>query len=112
MDAALNPAQKRMLEESVHAIGLPVRTANHLEEIEVYTVGDLLSKTSEELLAIPNFGDKTLHEVYTQLHKQGFTKAGFVPPAPTPVPGTDLQPKPTLKIPPAYDPSPKQFRSL
>ncbi len=104
----LTEGQKRLLLESVHSIGLPVRTANHLEGIEVFTVADLLAKAPEDLLAIPNFGDKTLREVYNRLHEQGLTCVGYEPD----VPKTDqaVLLRPSFKLPAPYDPKPSQFR--
>ena len=52
------------LEMSTAEIGLSVRTTNCLEERGIFTVNDLLHCTREDLLAISNFGEKTLEEVY------------------------------------------------
>lgn len=106
--AGLTPGQKRILDESVHEIGLPVRTANHLEEREVFTVRELLECTKEELLAIPNFGEKTLREVYVQLAKFGLMSADYVPPAPKA--DAAAEPKLVLKVPPPFKPKAHQFR--
>lgn len=106
----LTAAQKRLLDESVHEIGLPVRTANHLEEISVFTVEELLECEREKLLAIPNFGQKTLQEVFKCLAERGLVAKGYVPP-PTPAPGAEPKPAaPAFKIPPAFKPRASQFR--
>lgn len=74
----INPAYARMqelrakLELSTAEIGLAVRTTNCLEEKGIFTVEDLLNCTPEFLLAIPNFGEKTLEEVYRCLERLGF----------------------------------------
>lgn len=60
------------LEMSTAEIGLSVRTTNCLEERGIFTVSDLLSCTRENLLAISNFGEKTLEEVYQALEGIGF----------------------------------------
>jgi DNA-directed RNA polymerase subunit alpha len=60
------------LEKSTAEIGLSVRTTNCLEERGIFTVRDLLNCTPEDLLAISNFGEKTLEEVYTALDGIGF----------------------------------------
>ena len=52
------------LEMSTAEIGLPVRTVNCLEDHGVFTVDHLLHCTPERLLSFPNFGEKTLDEVY------------------------------------------------
>lgn len=62
------------LNKSTAEIGLSVRTTNCLEERGIFTVGDLLNTTREELLRIQNFGDKTLAEVYAALEKFGFVR--------------------------------------
>lgn len=57
---------------STAEIGLSVRTTNCLDEQGITTVEDLLRCQSSDLLAIPNFGEKTLEEVYSALEKLGF----------------------------------------
>ncbi|MCS7238600.1 MAG: helix-hairpin-helix domain-containing protein [Thermoguttaceae bacterium] len=74
----INPAYARhqemraKLELSTAEIGLAVRTTNCLEEKGIFTVEDLLNCTPEFLLSIPNFGEKTLEEVYRCLERLGF----------------------------------------
>ncbi|GIW94760.1 MAG: DNA-directed RNA polymerase subunit alpha [Pirellulaceae bacterium] len=70
---------REKLELSTAEIGLPVRTTNCLEERGIFTVGDLLRATPEELLSIANFGEKTLEEVYRALEKIGFYRPGRAP---------------------------------
>jgi len=60
------------LDMSTAEIGLSVRTTNCLEERGIFTVNDLLHSTREDLLAISNFGEKTLEEVYKALEGVGF----------------------------------------
>jgi DNA-directed RNA polymerase subunit alpha len=60
------------LEMSTAEIGLSVRTTNCLEERGIFTVRDLLNCTRDDLLAISNFGEKTLEEVYKALEGIGF----------------------------------------
>jgi DNA-directed RNA polymerase subunit alpha len=60
------------LEMSTAEIGLAVRTTNCLEERGIFTVHELLQCTSDDLLSISNFGEKTLEEVYKALAKIGF----------------------------------------
>jgi DNA-directed RNA polymerase subunit alpha len=60
------------LEMSTAEIGLSVRTTNCLEERGIFTVNDLLNCTRDDLLAISNFGEKTLEEVYKALEGIGF----------------------------------------
>lgn len=67
-------ALKEKLEMSTAEIGLSVRTTNCLEERGIFTVQDLLNCTPEDLLAISNFGEKTLEEVYKALESIGFQR--------------------------------------
>jgi DNA-directed RNA polymerase subunit alpha len=60
------------LDMSTAEIGLSVRTTNCLEERGIFTVGDLLNCTRDDLLSISNFGEKTLEEVYSALEGIGF----------------------------------------
>ena len=60
------------LDMSTAEIGLSVRTTNCLEERGIFTVNDLLHSSREDLLAISNFGEKTLEEVYKALEGIGF----------------------------------------
>jgi DNA-directed RNA polymerase subunit alpha len=60
------------LEMSAAELGLSVRTINCLEERGIRTVEDLLNCRREDLLAISNFGEKTLEDVYQALEKIGF----------------------------------------
>ena len=72
----LNPAdiQRQELEMSTAEIGLSVRTTNCLDEQGISTVGELLKCNRNDLLSIPNFGEKTLEEVYLALEKLGFMR--------------------------------------
>jgi DNA-directed RNA polymerase subunit alpha len=67
------------LELSAAEIGLTVRTTNCLEERGIFTVRDLLNCTRDDLLAISNFGEKTLEEVYLALENIGFYRANRQP---------------------------------
>jgi DNA-directed RNA polymerase subunit alpha len=63
------------LDLSMAEIGLSVRTTNCLDEQGISTVGELLKCTRADLLSIPNFGEKTLEEVFNALEKLGFVRA-------------------------------------
>ena len=66
--------QQERLEMSTAEIGLSVRTTNCLEERGIFTVRDLLHCKPDDLLAISNFGEKTLEEVYSALDAIGFRR--------------------------------------
>jgi hypothetical protein len=77
MGQKLTPLQQRMLDESLHELGLPVRIINALEtNARVFLVKELLSMRPAEVLALPNFGQKTLDTIYEALAKFGFYKEG------------------------------------
>lgn len=77
----LNPevVRQRELNEklamSLAEIGLSVRTTNCLDEQGISTVADLLKQKRQTLLNIPNFGEKTLEEVFKALERLGFLRA-------------------------------------
>jgi DNA-directed RNA polymerase subunit alpha len=71
--------QEERLQMSTAEIGLSVRTTNCLEERGIFTVGDLLNTTPDQLLKIQNFGEKTLEEVYRALESVGFYRRGSLP---------------------------------
>ena len=60
-----------VLQMPVAQLNLPVRTVNFLEDDGVLLVEDLLNCTRERLLAIPNFGDKALEQVFNALRDVG-----------------------------------------
>ncbi len=74
LNTVQNEAQtlEERLEMSTAEIGLSVRTTNCLEERGIFAVRDLLHCTRDDLLAISNFGEKTLEEVYGALESIGF----------------------------------------
>ncbi len=74
---------REKLDMSTAEIGLSVRTTNCLEERGIFTVRDLLGKQPKELLAISNFGEKTLEEVYRALEGIGFYRPWRRPPEKT-----------------------------
>lgn len=69
-DAAQNEVESK-LDQSVADIGLSVRTVNTLEASNINSVRDLASKTRDELLAVNNFGEKTITECRAQLKLLG-----------------------------------------
>lgn len=85
----LNPAEirrKELLKKltmSTAEIGLSVRTTNCLDEQGITSVEDLLNCNRSDLLSIPNFGEKTLEEVYIALERLGFYRKGHSPEDPS-----------------------------
>ncbi|MEM0926820.1 MAG: DNA-directed RNA polymerase subunit alpha C-terminal domain-containing protein [Planctomycetota bacterium] len=74
--------RRERLDLSIAEMGLSVRTTNCLEETGILTVRDLLRATPTRLLAINNFGEKTLGEVYSALEELGFYRPSRKPTQP------------------------------
>jgi len=67
-------SDKDKMEMNLIETGLSVRTVNTLESYDIYTVGELLETTKDELLGFINFGEKTLIEVFRALDNLGFNR--------------------------------------
>ncbi|MEK9526086.1 MAG: DNA-directed RNA polymerase subunit alpha C-terminal domain-containing protein, partial [Acidimicrobiaceae bacterium] len=52
---------------------LSERPRNCLKRAQVNTVGELLQKSEDDLLAITNFGQKSLDEVIEKLDERGLS---------------------------------------
>src|SRR5947209_4010054 len=55
---------------------LGVRSYNCLKRVGIETIGDLVTKTENELAAIPNFGKKSIEEVKETLQAHGLNLRG------------------------------------
>jgi DNA-directed RNA polymerase subunit alpha len=55
----------------IEELELGVRSYNCLKRVGVETIGDLISKTEDDLSAIPNFGKKSIEEVKENLARHG-----------------------------------------
>ena len=60
----------------IEELELGVRSYNCLKRVGIETIGDLVTKTENELAAIPNFGKKSIEEVKETLAAQGLTLRG------------------------------------
>ena len=61
------------LELLIEDLDLSERPRNCLKRAQVNTVGELLTKTADDLLAITNFGQKSLDEVIAKLDERGLS---------------------------------------
>jgi len=59
------------LDLAIEELDLSERPRNCLKRAQVNTVGELVEKTAEDLLAITNFGQKSLDEVLAKLDERG-----------------------------------------
>jgi len=73
--SALAPIPEKMIELFHTPIGdvaeISVRSRNSLERVSINTLGDLISRTEEEMLDIDNFGKKSLKEMRKLLQVHG-----------------------------------------
>lgn len=56
--------------KKIDELELSVRSLNCLKRAKIETIGDLMSKTEDELLKIKNFGQKSLDEVKKKLKEK------------------------------------------
>ena len=67
-----SPDMDRLIEE----LDLSERPRNCLKRAQVNTIGELLTKSEDDLLAITNFGQKSLDEVIEKLDQWGLSLRG------------------------------------
>jgi DNA-directed RNA polymerase subunit alpha len=72
LDRGIGPMENFPIEE----LELGVRSYNCLKRVGIETIGDLVSKSENELAAIPNFGKKSIEEVKETLAAQGLNLRG------------------------------------
>jgi DNA-directed RNA polymerase subunit alpha len=66
--------QSSTMNTPIEELDLSVRAFNCLKANDIQTVGQLLQKREEELLALRNFGRKSLDEIKEKLVEKGFIK--------------------------------------
>ncbi|HBG26824.1 MAG: hypothetical protein A2Y10_07840 [Planctomycetes bacterium GWF2_41_51] len=64
-------AEDEMMNKSVEEFGLSVRAKNCLAQLNIRTMGDLVSKTEAELMGVKNFGSTSLLEIHQMLDSLG-----------------------------------------
>lgn len=74
--AAEAPVMHGMENFPIEELELGVRSYNCLKRVGIETIGDLTSKSEDELVAIPNFGRKSIEEVRAALGQHGLTLKG------------------------------------
>ncbi|MCL6553643.1 MAG: DNA-directed RNA polymerase subunit alpha [Firmicutes bacterium] len=68
-----DPERARLLAMPIEELDLSVRPYNCLKRAGIHTVGDLVKKTEDEIVAVKNFGRKSLDEVKEKLAAHGLT---------------------------------------
>jgi DNA-directed RNA polymerase subunit alpha len=66
---------KKVLEMTIEELDLSVRSFNCLKRAAINTVGDLISKSEDEMMKVRNLGRKSLDEVVEKLAELGFSLA-------------------------------------
>jgi DNA-directed RNA polymerase subunit alpha len=72
-----NEELKQLLDQSVEIMELSQRASNCLKIANIKTIRDLVSKTEEDLLAVKNFGEKSLEEIKKKLEEMGLSLGMF-----------------------------------
>jgi DNA-directed RNA polymerase subunit alpha len=76
-EAQAEPALAHGMENfPIEELELGVRSYNCLKRVGIETIGDLVTKSENELAAIPNFGKKSIEEVKETLATHGLTLRG------------------------------------
>jgi len=66
-------SEKKLLEQSVEELGLSAGPLKALRSSEIKKIGDLVGKSSKELLKIQNFGEKSLQKLEKKLAECGLS---------------------------------------
>lgn len=73
---AVEPVEPPIYDMLIDELDLGVRSLNCLKREGIMTVGDLVAKSEQELLCMPNFGRKSLEEVRERLEKNNLKLRG------------------------------------
>jgi DNA-directed RNA polymerase subunit alpha len=75
-DIATTTAGSPDLDQPIEDLDLSERPRNCLKRAQINTIGELIERTHDDLLAITNFGQKSLDEVIQRLDERGLSLAG------------------------------------
>jgi DNA-directed RNA polymerase subunit alpha len=75
-EVAESPVAHAMENFPIEELELGVRSYNCLKRVGIETIGELVTKTENELAAIPNFGRKSIEEVKETLATHGLALRG------------------------------------
>ena len=65
--------KEKALEMTIEELDLSVRSFNCLKRAGINTVGDLVTKSEDDMMKVRNLGRKSLEEVMAKLDSLGFT---------------------------------------
>lgn len=71
--AGLDPKLREILNQPIEMIELSSRASNCLKVARIRSIGELVGKRDEELLAVKNFGKKSLDEIKDRLKDMGLS---------------------------------------
>ena len=80
---AVSEELQEKLKTPISELELSVRSANCLREAKIHAIGELVDKTSQELLKYRNFGKKSLAEIEELLKGMGLTLGASASSEPT-----------------------------
>ncbi|MHC5053802.1 MAG: DNA-directed RNA polymerase subunit alpha C-terminal domain-containing protein [Planctomycetota bacterium] len=69
----MSDRDSRVLSTSVSELNLSVRARRCMARLNIQTVGDLVTRTVEELLEVKNFGHTSMSEVRSKLSEMGLS---------------------------------------
>lgn len=78
-DVAVSDGRTSDLERPIEDLGLSERARNCLKRAQFNTIGELLDQSVDELMTVPNFGQKSLDEVIEKLDERGLALRGMSP---------------------------------
>ncbi len=69
----VKPQNQELLAKPIAEIELSVRSRNCMERLNIKTIGELVSRSEQELLAVKNFGQTSLQEIKKRLGELGLS---------------------------------------
>lgn len=78
-EVAVGGSRASDLERPIEDLGLSERARNCLKRAQFNTIGELLDQSVDELMTVPNFGQKSLDEVIEKLDERGLALRGMSP---------------------------------
>jgi DNA-directed RNA polymerase subunit alpha len=72
-DTAVGGSTSLDLDLPIEELDLSERPRNCLKRAQIDTIGQLVERTEDDLLAITNFGQKSLEEVVQKLDERGLS---------------------------------------
>ena len=66
------PTEPDLNDIKIDVLDLSVRASNCLKRANIYTLGDLVERTEDDLSKIRNLGKKSVDEIIEKLQKEGY----------------------------------------